>query len=83
MSVYGTRGMFTECAGKLCCSNFSFTYSFQMQIVLKEESGLKCDVFSFGMFLWEIVHRKIPFEGDNQILLPGRIAGGEVSCFQC
>jgi len=27
----------------------------------------KCDVYSFGMLLWEIAHQQVPFEGDNPL----------------
>lgn len=36
----------------------------------------KCDVYSFGIILWELLFEQIPFSDYNVLILPGKILGG-------
>eukprot|EP00188_Purpureofilum_apyrenoidigerum_P004834 Plantae.Rhodophyta-Purpureofilum_apyrenoidigerum.ctg5789.p1 GENE.Plantae.Rhodophyta-Purpureofilum_apyrenoidigerum.ctg5789~~Plantae.Rhodophyta-Purpureofilum_apyrenoidigerum.ctg5789.p1 ORF type:complete len:480 (+),score=67.08 Plantae.Rhodophyta-Purpureofilum_apyrenoidigerum.ctg5789:294-1733(+) len=45
-------------------SNFGGTPEWSAPEVLRNERhGLPCDIYSFGVVLWEIVTRKVPYEG--------------------
>jgi serine/threonine protein kinase len=48
------------------------------EVIRKRAYGLKADVFSFGMMLWEMATRKLPFkECDHQIQIARSIERGE------
>ena len=60
--------------------NITFLPSCSVQIVLEKPSNNKCDVFSYAMVLWEIVHYLEPFDGEPSILVPSMIVTGKVKC---
>lgn len=49
------------------------------QILRMEKASYPCDVFSYGMVLWELLERKEPFEGDNEVDAASKIKRGEVN----
>ena len=41
---------------------------------MHKEYNFKCDVFSYGMLLWEILHRRIPFYGFTPVQAAFQVA---------
>ena len=47
--------------------------------MIKEERYSKsCDLFSFGMVLWELTTHKLPFEGKSEFEVLTAIVDGKV-----
>ena len=49
------------------------------QMLRREPVSKACDVYSFGIFLWEILTRKEPFSDVPAIYLQLKIVEGKVS----
>ena len=49
------------------------------QMLRREPVSKACDVYSFGILLWEILVRKEPFSDITPIFLPSKIVEGEVN----
>ena len=49
-----------------------------MQVINEERFDKSCDVFSFGMVLWELTTHKIPFEGKSKLDVQLYITTGKV-----
>ena len=37
------------------------------EVISHQTYDYKCDVYSFGVLLWELVHQQIPFQDDNAL----------------
>ena len=48
------------------------------QVIRREPVSKSCDVYSYGIFAWEIVTKKKPFSGVKEYELPMKVAAGEV-----
>jgi len=49
------------------------------QVFKGEPVSKLCDVYSFGILLWEIVTYQLPFSDCLPFLVPGKVLEGEVS----
>ena len=50
----------------------------KLQVLLKQPVSLSCDVFSYGMVLYEILAHYLPFAGIIEVRVAGMIVDGEV-----
>ena len=48
------------------------------QMIRREPVSKSCDVYSYGIFAWEIITKKKPFSGVKEYELPMKVAAGEV-----
>lgn len=61
------------------------------EIILGEKYGLKADVYSFGIIMWELCARSLPYQDMNPLLVLSSIAQGarpsfppqNTSCLEC
>ena len=51
-----------------------------LQVLKGEQVSLSCDVFSYGMVLFEIFAEEVPFAGTHNIKVASMILEGEVGC---
>ena len=49
------------------------------QILRGEHASFPCDVFSYGMVMWELLEHKEPFENDSEVDAATKIKGQEVN----
>eukprot|EP00966_Prymnesium_polylepis_P135785 3138537-Prymnesium_polylepis.1 len=47
------------------------------QVIAHQKYDGKCDVHSFGMLLWELTHRKLPFQGRGALQAAFAVVQGE------
>ena len=48
------------------------------QMMRREPVSKSCDVYSYGIFAWEIITRKVPFSDVKSYEISLRVAKGEV-----
>ena len=48
------------------------------QMIRREPVSKACDVYSYGIFAWEIVTKKKPFSDVKEYMVPMKVAEGEV-----
>jgi len=48
------------------------------QMIRREPVSTSCDVYSYGIFAWEIVTKKKPFSDVKEYMVPMKVAEGEV-----
>ena len=55
-----------------------------LQVFKGEKVSLSCDVFSYGMVLFEIFKQEIPFADIHDLIkVIGMISEGKVGCYEC
>ena len=52
---------------------------FFCQILRRDPASKSCDVYSFGVLLYELVTQQIPFADIVPVMIPSKIAEGKVS----
>ena len=53
------------------------------QVLKGEEVSLTCDVFSYGMVLFEFFKQEVPFADIYDVKVIGMILEGKVGCYEC
>jgi len=50
-------------------------------MVRRDPVSKSCDVYSYGIFAWEIITQKKPFSDVIEFELPQKVAAGEVGIY--
>jgi serine/threonine protein kinase len=75
---FGLAKPFTDLNSGPCSSKFSGTPAYMAPEILQKKSYTeKVDIFAFGILIWEIFTRKIPYEGNELVDLKQRVLAGD------
>lgn len=70
---YGQRGIKDLARTMTSITSVAWTAP---EILMGERPNEKCAIFSFGIILWELIGRKVPYEGEHPLKVVSKILSG-------
>ena len=77
--VVGSKHCYKSHAFGAYVCYFQIILCFFPQILRGDAVSKSCDVYSYGVLLFEIVTEKVPFQGVHNALIPSKTVDGQVT----
>lgn len=74
ISDFGFARLKESCATQTSCGSPCYTAP---EVLRGEKYDEKADIFSLGVLIWEVVTRKIPYDGESPIRVAEKVRGGQ------